>query len=143
MSIDDDMKHRILYLVISQGGIDSEYRNVERARRRVQQLEREGTFSFIRELELRENGGPIMSGMRGSSWEILESKTGKLVCSLCEWSYVGVYSDVLTIITAQDIKDLFYQLISLEGTASERVREWCVQEEEDQHESVNQNRTKT
>ena len=50
------MKHKVLYLIISQGGIDSEYRSIEWARKRVRLLEARGIFAYLKEISIASRG---------------------------------------------------------------------------------------
>lgn len=69
-------------------------------------------------------------GWHGSSWELYKTKTGKILCALCEWSCVDGESDGLTVIVANTFSDLFQKVILIEGTAASRVAEFCATETE-------------
>lgn len=67
-------------------------------------------------------------GWHGSSWEIFKTKTGKLLCALCEWSCVDGESDYLQVIVAGNFKTLFEKVSTIDGTAASRVAEFCATE---------------
>ena len=61
-------------------------------------------------------------GWHGSTSEVYRTKTGKLLCSLTEWSCVDGESDHQTNILADDPAYLLSKLSELNGTAAEQVR---------------------
>lgn len=69
-------------------------------------------------------------GWYGSTWEVYKTKTGKLVCSLTEWSCVDGDSDGQTNLVADDEAQLYEKLSGMEGTAASRVREWLAKKSE-------------
>ena len=69
-------------------------------------------------------GGTGQIGWHGSTWEVYRTKTGKLLCSLTEWTAVDGESDDQVNLVADDHTTLFASLSEREGTAAARVREW-------------------
>lgn len=69
-------------------------------------------------------------GWSGSTWELYKTKTGKLLCSLTEWSCVDGESDNQQNLVANEFSDLFSKLEGIEGTAASRVREFLAEKTE-------------
>lgn len=69
-------------------------------------------------------------GWHGSTSEVFRTKSGKLLCSLTEWSCVDGEADDQTNIVASDEADLMAKLDGINGRAAEQVRAFLAQHTE-------------